>query len=536
MAPRNPVIGGGFAPGRVATSGTRLSELLAGLSLSTDLALGQPMEHVLRACLIAVRVAQRMGLDEEAQADAYWVTLIATVCTGESFEMAKLFGDDIAFRSGMHHIGPSQFAVMFLALRQAGSGRSPLARAGNIASIVGTAGHNVETIFSAHCAVTTAVSQRLGLNARVSDALSYTFARADAKGLPRGVGGDDVPVPVRLMQLADLAEVHNRLGGVDGAVAMANTHAGKLLSREVVRAFCEAAPEILGDLNDPWDRVIAAEPMRQPTLSEDQIDSALEVIADIADLKSPWLAGHSRGVAHLAARAAAAAGMPEHDVTTVRRAGLVHDIGRTAIANNVWDKPGPLTEGERERARLHAYYTERMLRRPALFAGLAAVAASHHERLDGSGYHRGARGSDIPLLGRYLAAADVFHAVQEERAYRPAMSEKQAVMHMRAEVRDGRLDAAAVEAVLGVAGHRTSMPITAPAGLTRREVEVLVLIARGASTQQVSRMLQITPKTAGNHIERIYSKIGASSRSTATLFAMQHGMLATLEPLEAARP
>lgn len=535
MAPRNPVIGGGFTPARSAPSGARLSELLAALSLSTDLAVGQPMEHVLRACLIALRVAQHLGLDEEAQSDAYWVTLVATVCTGESFEMARLFGDDIAFRSGMYHVGPSQFAVMLHALGRAGSDGSPLHRATGVASILGSGGHNVESIFTGHCAVTTAMSQRFGLSQRVSDALPYTFARADAKGVPRGVGGREVPMAVRLMQLADMAEVHNRLGGVEAAVRMATRHAGKLLSPDVVRAFCDSAPQILDDLDDPWDRVIAAEPLRQEQLSGAQLDSALEVIADIADLKSPWLSGHSRGVAHLAARAAAAAGIPDHDVTTVRRAGLVHDIGRTAIANTVWDKPGPLTEGERERARMHAYYTERMLRRPALFAGLAAVASSHHERLDGSGYHRGVRGADIPLLGRYLAAADVFHAVQEERAYRPAFNEQQAVMHVRTEVRDGRLDAAAVEAVLSVAGHRTSMPVMAPAGLTPREVEVLLLIARGATTQQVSRMLHITPKTAGNHIERIYSKIGASSRSTATLFAMQHGMLVTLEPLEASQ-
>jgi HD-GYP domain-containing protein (c-di-GMP phosphodiesterase class II) len=238
-------------------------------------------------------------------------------------------------------------------------------------------------------------------------------------------------------------------------------------------------------------------------------------------------------VAALAARAAAAAGVPEHDVVTLRRAGFVHDLGRTAIANNIWDKAGPLTEGERERVRMHAYHTERMLRRPALLAGLAAVASSDHERLDGSGYHRAVRGADIPLLGRYLAAADVFHAVQEDRPYRPAMSEQQAVMHLRAEVRDGKLDGAAVEAVLGVAGHRSRTPAQAPAGLTPREVEVLVLIARGATTQQVARRLEITPKTAGNHIERIYAKIGASSRATATLFAMQHGMLATLEPVRA---
>ncbi|HEX6539171.1 MAG TPA: HD domain-containing phosphohydrolase [Candidatus Dormibacteraeota bacterium] len=515
-----------------ATPRTRLSELIAAQSLTTDLAFAQPMEHVLRACLIALRVGERLGVDEQTRADAYWVTLLATVCTGESFEMVKLFGDDIAFRSGMYHVGPSQFAVMFYALGQAGAGRSPLSRAGTAARIVGSAGHSVESIFIAHCAVTTAVSRRFRLDPGVTQALPNTFARWDGKGIPRRVGGGDIPMPIHLMHLADMAEVHNSRGGLEAAITVAREHSGKLLAPDVVHAFCESAPEVLTDLDDPWERVVAAEPSTRGPLSESEVDEVLEVIADIADLKSPWFAGHSRGVSALASRAVAAAGMPAADITTVRRAGLLHDLGRTAVANSVWDKPGPLTDGEQERVRLHAYYTERMLRRPALLAGLSAIAASHHERLDGSGYHRAVRGAEIPLLGRYLAAADVFHAVQEERPYRPAMSERQAVRHMRTQVHDGKLDHAAVEAVLGVAGHRAATTVAAPAGLTPREVEVLVLIARGATTQQVSRLLNITPKTAGNHIERIYSKIGASSRSTATLFAMQHGMLATLEPIE----
>ncbi|MFN2581721.1 MAG: HD domain-containing phosphohydrolase [Candidatus Dormibacteria bacterium] len=514
-------------------SGVRLSELLAAVSLSTDLAVGQPMEHVLRATLIALRVADRLGFDDTTRRDAYWVTLIATVCTGESFEMVNAFGDDIAFRAGMYHIGPSQFAVMIHALQRAGTGRSPLSRIGAAASIVGSAGKNVEAVFVGHCAVTTALARRFGLDSGIVEALPKTFTRWDGKGLPRGVAGDSIPAAVRVMVLADMAEVHHRLHGVDGAIAMTRKHAGKLLDPHIADTFAASADAIVANLDDPWDRTIAAEPLPRRPLSEAEIDSVLEIIGDIADLKSPWFSGHSRGVAQLAARAVAAAGMPDHDVVTVRRAGFVHDLGRTAVANNVWDKPGPLTDGERERVRMHAYHTERMLRRPALLAGLAAIASSDHERLDGSGYHRAVRGADIPLLGRYLAAADVFHAVQEERPYRRAMTEQQAVMHVRNEVRDGRLDGAAVEAVLGVAGHRSKTPVAAPAGLTPREVQVLGLIARGATTQQVARALEITPKTAGNHIERIYSKIGASSRSTATLFAMQHGMLATLEPVNA---
>jgi DNA-binding CsgD family transcriptional regulator len=173
-----------------------------------------------------------------------------------------------------------------------------------------------------------------------------------------------------------------------------------------------------------------------------------------------------------------------------------------------------------------------MLRRPAALAGLAAIAAAHHERLDGSGYHRGIRGSDVPLLARYLAVADMYHALLEDRPHRPAYEPKEAASLLRAEVREGRLDAAAVDLILAASGHRRTGTLGAPAGLTPREVEVLVLVARGASTRHVARTLNITPKTAGNHIERIYAKIGASSRATATLFALEHGMLSTLEPVQ----
>jgi HD domain len=286
----------------------------------------------------------------------------------------------------MYHVGPSQLAQMLYVVGQAGSERSAAARMRAAAGIALTGGKSVEARFLAHCAVTRQVSRRIGLHAGVGEALSHTFVRWDGKGVPRRIASKDVPMSVRLMQLADFAEVHHRLHGIEGAVGMARRRAGKLLWPELVKTFCVAAPELLRDLDETtWDRVIAAEPSPRPPLTEQEFDSVLEVIADIADLKSPWLSGHSRGVADLAARAVQAAGVPERDVVTTRRAGLVHDLGRTAISNSVWDKREALTEGDRERVRLHAYYTERMLRRPVALAGLAAVASSHHERLDGSG-------------------------------------------------------------------------------------------------------------------------------------------------------
>jgi HD-GYP domain-containing protein (c-di-GMP phosphodiesterase class II) len=513
--------------------GVRLSELVAVLSFASDFGLGQPMEHVLRSCLIALRLADRVGMDDTERRETYWVTLLATVCTGESFELAQMFGSDVAFRSGIYHVGPSQLAQMVHALGLAGSDRSAAGRLRAAAGILATRGKTVEARFLAHCALTNEISHRFGLDHNVGESLSNTFVRWDGKGIPRGVCAEAVPRSVQLMQLADYVEVHGRLHGVDGAIALARSHAGKQFSPDLARLFEKDASQILADLDhETWDRVIDAEPLPRPPLDETEFHTALEVMADIADLKSPWFSGHSRGVANLAAAAVRAAGMPEHDVVTARQAGLLHDLGRTGISNAIWDKHEPLTESERERVRLHTYYTERMLRRPAALAGLANIAAAHHERVDGSGYHRGIRGTDTPLLARYLAAADVYHALLEDRPHRPARGPKEAATVVRAEVREGRLDAAAVDVILGLSGLRRFGSPAAPAGLTPREVEVLALVARGATTRRIAQVLHITPKTAGNHIERIYTKIGASSRATATLFALKHGMLSSLDPVD----
>jgi response regulator RpfG family c-di-GMP phosphodiesterase len=327
--------------------------------------------------------------------------------------------------------------------------------------------------------------------------------------------------------------VHYRQHGIDAARDVARERRGKQFDPGIVDEFCACAPELLeeteGDID--WLALIDREPCLRSSLTETEIDNALEAIADFTDLRSPFLTGHSRGVADLTATAAAELGLPEPDVVVARRAALLHDLGRHGIPGTVWDKPGPLTIAERERVRLHTYYTERMLARPPALARLGAIAAAHHERLDGSGYHRSLNGPSLATASRVLAAADMYHAMREARPHRPALDPQPAASEMRAEVRDGRLDAEAVEAVLASAGHARRKRRRGPAGLTPREVEVLILIARGASNRDVATKLGITPKTAGTHIERIYMKIGVSTRSTAALFAMQHGLLDPLSPL-----
>ena len=230
-------------------------------------------------------------------------------------------------------------------------------------------------------------------------------------------------------------------------------------------------------------------------------------------------------MAELAGAAGGRIGLEEPEVRTLRRAGLVHDLGRLGVSNAVLDKRGPLTGGDWERLRLQPYLTERMLRQSEALAPLAAIAIQHRERLDGSGYPRGLSGVGISQNARILAAADAYQAMREPRPHRPARSADAASAELRAEVRAGRLDSDAVEAVLGAAGHRVPRRRDGPAGLTQREVEVLRLLARGLSNKEIAERLVISPKTVANHVEHIYSKIDASTRAAAGLFAMRHGLL-----------
>jgi HD-GYP domain-containing protein (c-di-GMP phosphodiesterase class II) len=243
-----------------------------------------------------------------------------------------------------------------------------------------------------------------------------------------------------------------------------------------------------------------------------------------ADLACPYHSGHSGGVAELAAAAAARCGMDAAGVRTVRRAGLVHDLGRVAVGAGVWGKPGPLSADEWEQVRLHPYRTERVLSRAALLADLAPVACAHHERLDRSGYHRGMSAAELSAPARLLAAADMFHTKCEPRPHRASISPERAAQALAAEAKAGRLDPDAVAAVVESA-DQPAPRLDRPHGLTDREGHVLVLLARGLQTKQVAKTLGISVKTADRHVQNVYAKIGVSSRAAAIMFAMEHGLL-----------
>ena len=359
------------------------------------------------------------------------------------------------------------------------------------------------------------------------ESLYQTFERWDGKGVPAEAKGEEILLPARLVNLADVVEVYHRTGGVDAAVAVARERSGSQFDPALVDVFCADAPLLFSDIDSltTWPAVIDAEPALEIVLSDDELESALEAIADFTDLKSPWTIGHSRGVADLACAATKVYGLSDDDAKLVRRAGLVHDLGRLGVSNAIWDKRGPLTAAELERVRLHPYLTERMLASSEALAPLGAIAVQHHERLDGSGYPRGLSGDALTPAGRILAAADAYHAMTEPRPHRDARAAEEAAAELRSGVRQALFDGDAVEAVLRAAGHPVKRRREWPGGLTSREVEVLRLLVRGLSNKEIAEQLVISRKTAGSHVEHIYSKIGVSNRAQASLFAIKHGLM-----------
>jgi HD-GYP domain-containing protein (c-di-GMP phosphodiesterase class II) len=506
----------------------RLAELVGALSLGVDLGFGQPMEHVLRQCLIALRIADQAGLDEEQRGVVYYTALLVNVgCHTDAHEQAKWFGDDIALKSTKYDYEFRSLRGAAASVRQIGAGNAPLHRFRLGLEFVLSGHKELDDMVAEHARRARMLGEQLELPDAVLDALVSSYEQWDGRGWPGAAQGDAVPVAARVATLAEYVEVAHRVGGIEAARDMARKRAGKQFDPHLAGLLRAHAEEIFDGLDGigTWGAVIDAEPALAEVLTGDRFDAALDAIAAFIDLKSPYTLGHARAVSELAAAAAQHLDMPEVEVRTLRRAGLVHGFGRLGVSNSIWDKRGPLGAGEWERVRMHPYITERMLQQSPALAPLGQIAVQLRERLDGSGYPRGLSGAAVARPARILAAADAYQAMREPRPYREAHDSAGAAGQLRADVRAGRLDGDAAEAVLSAAGHRVRRRREGPAGLTAREVEVLRLLAQGLSNKEIAQRLVISPKTAGNHIEHIYAKIDASSRATASLFAMQHGLL-----------
>ena len=506
-----------------------MAELLGSLSLATDLGNGFPLEKALRNTLLAVRLAERAGLEGQFLSDAFYVALLRYIgCTALDYEMGADYGDAAAARSLFASLDMGQpRRALPQVVRHLGHGEGPRRRAAIVGHFLRGGKAEGDRIVSVDCEVAAQIANRLRLGPGVSSALGQMFERWDGKGAPCGVAGDELEPVARVVHVAHAAEIHHRLSGVDGACRFLEAGAGGWFDPNMVSMFVGQAPELLAPLGaeSVWEAALAVEPGPRRRLPADRLDELTAAFADFVDLKSPWLLSHSTRVATLASGAAAAMHLPAEEVDAVRHAGRVHDLGRVSVPNSVWDKPGRLTAADWERVRLHPYYSERVLAGSAVLAPFGRLAGLHHERLDAAGYHRGVGAGQLPMAARLVAAADCFAAMTEARAHRPARTSSEAARELEAEVAAGRLDRDAVAAVCDTAGVAVRVPSAWPAGLSDREVDVLRLLARGHKEKDISAALHISASTVHTHVLHVYDKAGVRSRAAAALFAMQHHLL-----------
>ncbi|PBC78503.1 HD domain-containing protein [Streptomyces sp. TLI_235] len=506
------VAGAGGAP--------RLAEVLAAVSLVTDLGMGEEQGEAVRACLVAVGLGRRLGLTGERLTEVYYTALLHHIgCTATAAEEAARFRMDETVLRPLVTVTDFTGPAEMLPFLRAATAKVPPGRRLGLAGRLAASNRWGAGAQHATCEVAAAMAGRLGLGPGVQEALHQQFERWDGKGGPDGVRDEEFTLPARIAVLAAQAVRLAATGGPAAAVAALRKR-GSWLGPGLVAEFGTDGTELLAETADPYEDALAAEPVPWRRLADPDVDRLATALGDLADLKSTCLHGHSRGVAELAQHAA-----EPGDRTLARRAALVHDLGRIAVPSRIWDMSGPLTALDREAVDLHAYHGERVLGRCAALRELATVVGQHHERLDGSGYHRQATGAAVLPASRLLAAADVYHAMTEPRPYREELSAASAAVELEREAREGRLDPQAVHAVLDAAGAARHRSAPWPAGLSDREVDVLRLLARGSTNRAIAERLTISPRTAEHHVEHIYAKTGCATRPAAALYAMEHGLL-----------
>jgi HD-GYP domain-containing protein (c-di-GMP phosphodiesterase class II)/DNA-binding CsgD family transcriptional regulator len=511
----------------------RRIDFFGALSLATDFALGQPQQFAMKACVLAVRIADATGAgDDEIRQVLYQALLRYVGCNADTYLMSALLGDEYVMRRDFAKIDsghPNEvIGVVLRALRRRTVGQSAVTMMVTIAQGLARAPAESRALLTGHCEVAERIAARLGLGAKMQENLGQLYERWDGRGVPGGLKGEAVAFAVRVVTLAQDAIVLTEAFGRDEAKSLIARRSGGAYDPDLAALALQRFDSLMADLDQPVDAatVRALDPANDAVLTEGEIDAGCLVIADMADMRMPHTIGHSRAVAELAQAAARRMRLPENDVRLAYQAGLVHDIGEVSVPVSIWQRSGSFSDVERDAVHLHPYHSERIVGRAGgSLEAVAAVASRHHERLDGSGYYRGCRAADLSAACRILAAAELWRDAIEPRPHRAALPPEAAAARLKAAIRLGVIGSDAGVAVLEAAGQRPSnLPRGSLAGLTPREVEVLRLLAQGLSAKEVARSLAIAPKTAGNHVQNLYSKLGVTTRAAAVLFAVENGI------------
>ncbi len=420
-----------------------LSGVIGSLSYALDIAEGQPPGHAVRSCLIGMRLAAELELSATERSDLFYALLLKDAgCSANANRMAALFdADDRATKASSKLIDWSNGRAAFLWSWRTAAGGKGVRRRLTVLRGIRDEGEVTRTLMEARCDRGAEIARMLFLSEGTAAAIRSLDEHWDGRGMPDGLRGEEIPLFARILCLAQTAEVFHAAGGVEAACRMAKQRRGRWFDPELVDAFLRFRGEhtFWAALETPdvsrWEP-----PDSLLTGDEARLDRIAEAFARVIDAKSPFTARHSERVAELAAGIASELGFDAEERRQLRRAGLLHDIGKLAISNLILDKPGRLTDDEFRVIQTHPVHTLRILERAPCFAPLADLAANHHEKLDGTGYPRalGADALDLPM--RVLAVADVYEALTARRPYRAPLEPEQAFEIIDRDV-PARLDA-----------------------------------------------------------------------------------------------
>ena len=444
----------------------RVSEVLAAMSFALDLTEGQPMGHALRSCLIGTAIGERAGLGLEERRDLYHALLLKDAgCSSNSARVFELFGgDERLAKHDLKHVDWADYlkAAKF-ALTHTAPGASWTERARRIAALARGGPKLAAELVQTRCTRGADIVTRLGFGPRVAEAVLSLDEHWDGQGQPRGLQAHEIPLLGRILCLAQTLEVFLMVDGPRGALAMVKARSGRWFDPSLAAVTLEMTEALAGGRELDEQALSEAVREREPgdaalLAGPGALDRLSLGFAEVVDAKSPFTAQHSYRMCQLSMRIAKRVGIAEAQMAPLRRAALLHDIGKLSVPNSILDKPGPLTPQEWEAVRLHPYYTLRILLHVRGFKQIAQVAASHHERLDGKGYFRGLAGSQLPLEAQILATADIYDALTTARPYRPALPEETALALMERD-RDAAMCGECLDALHAVAHGEDEPPL-----------------------------------------------------------------------------
>lgn len=507
---------------------SRVAEVLGALASAGDLANGFVFGKVLRTSILASRLASLGGHGDEVAAESFFLSQLRYLgCTAFAHEEGHRYGagDDIALRHTMAMVdGKDKVGALSAMWSGFAPGVGALSKAAGIARLV--TGDTVDQHANAQCNGAMALSRIAGMDERLVSRLESILERWDGLGAPRRLEGEAIPIATRIHNFADVVEIAHHRGGLELARAVVVKRRGGQFDPVVSDTFLAHADELDRALSTTtlWEDFLAAEPGPRQTVDGLRLDGVTRALGYFADLKSPWLLGHSRRVSELAEKAGEALGCGEGSREILRWSGHLHDLGRVAVPTRIWDRQGPLGALEWAQVRLHTQHTEQILSLSGALAPLCSIACAAHEEPRGAGYHRRLREGQLDLLAQVLHAADAVAAMGEARPHRPALGRDAVVKAMRADIADGRFDRRSAEVVLEVAGL-VEAARRETGTLSEREREVLVWVARGKTNKEIGIILGISPKTVQHHVAHIYDKVGVSSRAGAAIYAMEQHLL-----------